>query len=305
MNRIKNIPSLLLIYILNGIARLSWDNLYRLSDFLSVLFFKVIRYRKNVVLDNLHNSFPERSEESINKIATDYFHNVTDIMVETIKLRVAGPEEILERFNSDCRLFEDYYKKNKSLVVVLGHLGNWELANLFASLHLSHQIVVVYHKLANDAFEDWFHGLRTRFGSMLVPMKEAYGWTAGNLKKPFIFLLVNDQSPKPEKAYWTTFLKQDTGVFRGAETISRRLNVPVIYAGIMRDERKRGHYNFHLEVITENPQNEPNNAILEKQITFLEKDILKQPDNWLWSHKRWKHARPAVLQPEQLLANKL
>lgn len=301
MNRIKNIPTLLLIWILKQVAHLSWTNIYRLSDFFSTVFFKLVKYRKGVVFTNLRHSFPEKSDEGLNKIANQYYQNVNDILFETIKLQTVSREEILDRFNSTSHLFEHYYRQNKSLVVVLGHLGNWEMANYFASLHFSHQIVVVYHKLANATFEDWFYQLRSRFGTQLVPMKEAYAWSAENTEKPFIFLLVNDQSPTPEKAYWTTFLNQDTGVFRGAEAISRRLNVPVLYASIMRNEDKRGHYSFNVEIITEHPLDEPNNAILEKQVSFLEKDILKQPDNWLWSHKRWKHQRPAHLQPEQIL----
>jgi KDO2-lipid IV(A) lauroyltransferase len=305
MNWIKNFPSMLLIWLLGRIASLSWPSIYRLSNFFSNVFFNIVKYRKDVVLGNLHNSFPDKTEEDINRIASQYYQNVTDIIFETIKLQKASREEILERFHSKSNLFEDYYRQNKSLVVVLGHLGNWELANLFGSLDLSHQIVVVYHKLANDTFEEWFYQMRTRFGSQLVPMKEAYAWSTENATRPFLFLLVNDQSPRPEKAYWTTFLNQSTGVFRGAETISRRLNVPVIYAGIMRDEGKRGYYNFHLELITDDPKSEPNNAILEKQIGFLEKDILKDPANWLWSHKRWKHKKPAHLQPEQLLESNI
>ncbi len=115
-------------------------------------------------------------------------------------------------------------------------------------------------------------------------------------------MLINDQSPIPEKAYWTTFLNQETGVFRGVELIARRINAPVLYMGMHRNEWKRGFYKFYFELITESPKDVPNNSILERQINFLEKDILKQPDNWLWSHRRWKHSRPKNLQPFQLLA---
>lgn len=301
MNKLKDLPTRLLISLLSALSYLSWKNIYRLSNVVSYLVFDLLKYRQEVVLTNLRNSFPDKSEEEIRQIASLYYRNVTDILLETVKLKRITRSEALERLESDSDILDKYYEEGKNLVIVLGHLGNWEIANLFASLRFSHQIVVVYHPLANTVFEDWLYKIRTQFGSKLVPMKEAYAWANSKPDKPFIFLLVNDQSPRPEKAYWTTFMNQDTGVFRGVEIISRELKTPVLYAGILRNEQKRGFYKFHLEVITENPEKEPNNSILERQITLLEKDIQQQPDNWLWSHRRWKHRRPKRLLPEQTL----
>ncbi len=131
-------------------------------------------------------------------------------------------------------------------------------------------------------------------------MREAMVKAMAPREKPFLFVLINDQSPSPEKAYWTRFLNQETGVFRGVELISRRLNAPVLYMGILRDEIKRGFYRSYFKLITENPKEEPTNGIIQSQIEYLEEDILRQPDNWLWSHRRWKHNRPEHLQPFQL-----
>lgn len=292
----------ILLYILTAISRLSWKNLYRLSDLFRFLIFDVVHYRRNVIMENLHNSFPNQSEETIQKIAAKYYRNFTDIIFETIKLRSISKSDLLRRFEFDTSVLDHYYKQRKNLVVVAGHLGNWEMLNLFASARLSYQIVVVYHELANNTFEDWFKKVRTQFGTEMVPMKDAFVRAVTPRDKPFIYILINDQSASPEKAYWTRFLNQETGVFRGVELIARRINAPVLYMGVLRNEMKRGFYKFYFELITESPKDEPNNSILESQINFLEKDILKQPDNWLWSHRRWKHSRPKNLQTSQLLA---
>ncbi|MBB5285860.1 KDO2-lipid IV(A) lauroyltransferase [Rhabdobacter roseus] len=297
----KNLTTRFLLFLFTVLSRQSWRTLYRLSDLLKYLIFDLVGYRKDVVLVNLRNSFPEKEEAEIQKIARDYSRNLTDLVVEAVKLRSITREEVNQRFTYDPRVFEHYYAQNKNLVLVLGHLGNWELANLFASLNFPHQVVVVYHRLANDTFEDWFYKIRTQFGSELVPMNEAYQKAGVPRQRPFMFLLVNDQSPRPDKAYWTTFLNQDTGVFRGVERIARQLDAPVLYGVIGRDENRRGHYTIGVRLITENPKEIPNNGILERQIKLLEADIRRQPANWLWSHKRWKHPRPAQLQPDQVL----
>ncbi|MCE7064288.1 lysophospholipid acyltransferase family protein [Dyadobacter sp. CY326] len=296
----KNLSTRLLLSILTAISRLSWKKLYKLSDIFRFLIFDIGHYRREVILTNLKNSFPGYDQNVIECIARRYYRNFTDIIFETIKLRSISRSDLLNRFDLETDLLDHYYAQQKNVVVMSGHLGNWEMLNLFASAKLSYQIVVVYHELANDIFEDWFKKVRTKFGTEMVPMKEAMVRAMAPREKPFLFVLVNDQSPSPEKAYWTKFLNQDTGIFRGGELIAKRLNAPVLYMGIARDERRRGFYRSYFKLITEEPKKEPANHILQSQIEFLEEDIKRQPDNWLWSHRRWKHAKPQNLLPFQL-----
>ncbi len=291
----------ILIKILTSISKLSWKNIYRLSDFFRFLIFDLVGYRKAVILTNLRNSFPDQKEQSIQHIAHKFYRNFTDIIFETIKLNSISRSDLLNRIEFDSTLLDYYYACKRNLVVVAGHLGNWEMLNLFASARLSHHIVVVYHELENTTFDQWFKNVRSRFGSEMVPMQEAFAKAIQPREKPYIFILINDQSAAPEKAYWSRFLNQDTGVFRGVELIARRMNAPVLYMGVLKNELKRGFYKFYFDLITETPKQEPNNQILETQLNLLERDIRIQPDNWLWSHKRWKHRRPATLHPFQLL----
>ena len=297
----ENFLTRIVIKLLSALSKLSWKSLYCFSDILRFFIFDVFHYRQKVILTNLKNSFPQLKEDTIQEIAKKYYQNFTDIILETIKLRNISKQDLLSRFESESDILDHYYAENKNLVVVAGHLGNWEMLNLFGSLRFRYQMVVVYHQLANQTFDNWFKDVRTQFGTEMVPMKEAFAKAVTPREKPFLFILINDQSPAPEKAYWTTFLNQDTGVFRGVELIARKLNAPVLYMGVMRNNFKRGFYKFYFKLITETPKQEPTNSILQKQISFLEEDIIRQPDNWLWSHKRWKHKRPQVLQRDQLL----
>ncbi|MPR32982.1 lysophospholipid acyltransferase family protein [Salmonirosea aquatica] len=296
----KNLPGHLLVSLLNAISRLSWKTMYRLSDAIQWIVFDLFKYRKQVIAENLERSFPNKSAAERSQIQRAFHRNLSDIIAETLKLSRMSRQEIGQRFEGDVSLLENYYRQGRNVVVVLGHLGNWELANLYASSHFSHHIVVVYHPLANPLFEKYVKDVRSRFGSELIPMKQAYARPPVPGEKPFLFFLVNDQSPNPHKAYWTTFLHQDTGIFRGVEVIARQFNSPVVYAKIERNEAKRGHYRVALDLITDNPAEVPQNGILEKQARLLEADIRRQPANWLWSHKRWKHRRPTRLEPSQV-----
>ncbi|WP_159467119.1 lysophospholipid acyltransferase family protein [Dyadobacter sp. 3J3] len=297
----ENFLTRIVIKLLSTISHLSWKTLYRFSDLLRFIIFDIFHYRQKVILTNLKNSFPSLPKATIRKIARKYYQNFTDIIFETIKLRSISKSDLLKRFEAESDILDLYYAQKKNLVVVAGHLGNWEMLNLFASVRFRYQMVVVYHQLANQTFDNWFKDVRTQFGTEMVPMQKAFQSAVSPRDKPFLFILINDQSPSPERAYWTTFLNQDTGVFRGVELIARKLNAPVLYMGVLRNNFKRGFYKFYFKLITETPKQEPTNYILQKQISFLEEDIIRQPDNWLWSHKRWKHKRPQVLHRDQTL----
>lgn len=298
---LRNLPSYALIGILNGVARLSWDTMYRISDALRWLVFDILKYRQKVIYGNIQRSFPDKSPKEHEAIAREFHRNFMDIVVEALKMKTISREELSERFTHDDTILRQYHQQGRHLVVVLGHLGNWELGNLYASTHFAHNIVAVYHPLGHPVFEPYFLRIRTKFGTEMIPMREAYKRDPIPGEKPFMYFLINDQSPSPEKAYWTTFLHQPTGMFRGVEVISRKMDCPVIYAAILRDPEKRGRYHIKFQLMTEHPNDLPNNGILEKQAKLLEEDIRLQPANWLWSHKRWKHGQPKVLQPEQLL----
>ncbi|WP_025762173.1 lysophospholipid acyltransferase family protein [Dyadobacter tibetensis] len=289
-----------LLKVLNLIARLPWKYLYGLSTALRWMIFDLIGYRKKVIFKNLRKSFPEKSEKEIEQIAHDFFLHFTDLIVETPKLRTLSATDISNRITGDISVMDRYFNDHTNLIYLMGHRGNWELANLFSSIRFTHDCIVVYRPLQNKAAEEWFMDLRTRFGAQLVPMDEIFKELQKPRTNPYCVVLANDQSPNPKTAFWTEFLNQDTGIFRGVEAMARRYELTVLYADFKKIKDKRGFYQVEVSVITDDPKNEPTNGILEKQIRILEEDIRSQPHNWLWSHKRWKHNRPSKLRQDQL-----
>jgi len=280
------------IRLLDSLSRMSWRSVHRCANFLTFLISRVFGYRSKVVLQNLNLSFPNKSEVEIKTISRQFYHHLSDLIFETIKYRTCPAEEVLERIEGDISLVDRLYGEGKNILFLMGHRGNWELANLFASLRFSHECLVVYRPLANRAFDQWFLDLRTRFGAKLIPMDDIAAELRKPREKPYVVVLANDQSPPPESAHWTTFLSQDTGFFRGGEILARRNDLAVLYADFSRIEDKRGFFRVEISLICENCKGLPKNGILEKQIRLLERDIRAQPFNWLWSHRRWKHQRP-------------
>ncbi|HTB05654.1 MAG TPA: lysophospholipid acyltransferase family protein [Bacteroidia bacterium] len=277
------------IYLL---SLLPFPLFYLLSDFFYVLLYYVIGYRKKIVLENLKKSFPNKSEAEINRLCKDFYHYLCDLFLETFKTLTISKKTMLRRcaFTKESeQLFEKLAKEKKSIVLVMGHLGNWEWAGNTFSLLCKQQLYVIYHPLTNKHFDKLIYDMRTRFGTKLIAMRNTFRDMLANRNEVNATAFIADQTPSPEGAYWTTFLNQDTPVFKGTEKIAQKLNFPVVYACVRR--LKRGFYEVHAEMLLENPAGTKEGEISELHTRKLEKDIIAQPEIWLWSHRRWKHKR--------------
>ncbi len=267
--------------------------LYGFSDVVCFLVYDVAGYRKGVVTGNLQRSFPEKSEAERKLIMRRFYHYLCDLFLETFKTLTMSRDFALKHCSFDdeaLKLFNHYFESKKSVIIVMGHFGNWEWAGNTFSLQCRQQLYVIYHPLANPHYNRLIINMRMRFGTKLIAMKDTFRTMAMQRKEITSTAFIADQTPSPERAYWTTFLHQDTPVFLGTEAIARKLNYPVVFASVKR--MKRGYYKIFAETLFETPSLTADGQISEAHTRKLELEIQKQPEIWLWSHRRWKHKRP-------------
>ena len=109
------------------LSKLPLSILYAISNFLGFLVGKVLRYRKQIVLENLRNSFPDKSEKELRSIATGYYRNLSDVIVETLKAISISKQELVKRVKfKNLELMDQYYKDGISMIVLTIHQCNWE-----------------------------------------------------------------------------------------------------------------------------------------------------------------------------------
>jgi Kdo2-lipid IVA lauroyltransferase/acyltransferase len=274
------------------VSLLPFRLLYALSDLVFFVLYYGFGYRKKVVLQNLRNSFPEKSEKEIIQISRSFYRYFCDLFLETFKTLTISRASMLRHAKMDeaaLRLFRELEAANTSVVVVMGHKGNWEWAGNSFSLTCKHQLYVIYHPLSNKYFNGLIVRMRTRFGTKLIPMKDTLREMITNRKELNATAFIADQSPMPDKAYWMNFLNQDTPVFLGIEKIALKMKYPIVYVSVQKI--KRGYYTMHAELLPVAEASEKAGEITELHTRRLEKDIISQPETWLWTHRRWKHAR--------------
>ena len=267
--------------------------LYAISDFFYVVLYRIFGYRKKVVLQNLHNSFPRKTEQEIKKLSRAFYHYLCDSMVEIIKAITISKKNLLKRCKVDpasAEIFKQFAAQHKSIILVMGHIGNWEWACNAFNLQSPLQLNVIYHPISNKYFDQLMYRMRTRTGTHMIAMNNTYREMASHRSDLSATAFVADQTPKPDAAYWTRFLNQDTPVFKGTEVIAKKMNLPVVYATVKRI--RRGYYEMFAETLVNDPKSYPEGQISEIYTQHLEQDIITQPETWLWSHRRWKHKRP-------------
>jgi Kdo2-lipid IVA lauroyltransferase/acyltransferase len=292
----KILFNITVVPLLYFISVLPFPLLFLVSDLTFVVVYGLVGYRRDVVMTNLKNSFPEKSLQELKVIARAFYRHFCDVIFETIKMLTISREAFRKRCVLDeegKRIFGTYFSAGRSIVGVMGHCGNWEWGAAALPAYYERHLTGVYHPLSNHNVDRLMLRLRGRFGGEITPMSQVYRrlLTLRDNGIPTTVGLIADQTPPPESAYWTTFLNQDTPVFNGAEKMARRFNYPVVYMKVLKESR--GRYRLSATVVTNDPAAEPEGGISEKHVRCLENNIREQPYTWLWSHRRWKHRRKA------------
>jgi KDO2-lipid IV(A) lauroyltransferase len=262
--------------------------LYGISNFAYVLLYYVIGYRKDIVLSNLAIAFPEKSLEERKRIAKEFYRNFTDNFIEIVKLLSISKRELKKRYTGEFDMPNSYYESGRNIQYHLGHFFNWEYANLALSLCSKFPVLVVYMPIANKAMDKIFNKMRTKFGAKLISATSYLKEFKPYSRQRFSLIFVGDQSAgNTEAAYWLPFFGKLTPFVTGPEKSAKLSNNIVLYAKFSRV--KRGHYHVRFFEITSEPKKLPEGEITKQTIQFLEENIRDQPEDYLWTHRRWKH----------------
>ena len=267
--------------------------LYVLSDFLYLVLYYVLAYRRKVVAENLRNSFPEKSPEELKTIEKKFYRHLADLMVEILKLTHMSKAQSLMRMPiTNVELLDRLYAEGRDVAAVIGHYNNWEwLKSLI--FHCRFQTVSIYKPLQDKRFDNFLLKLRNREGMILTPMsliiREILEARKANRRSLYSF--ITDQTPpKGDIKYWTKFLNQDTPVYLGVEKIASKYDMAIVFFNVQKI--RRGYYQYTAELLFEHTSGLPEHVITERHVRRLEEIISEKPEYWIWSHRRWKHKKP-------------
>ena len=271
------------------IAQVPLVIIHRFSEFTYLIMYYLVRYRRKVVRKNLFNSFPNKTTKEIKRIEKKFYLHLCDLIFENFFLLHASHKRATKRCNfKNPEIFNQLYEQQKSGILVSGHYGNWELYALIGG-HVKHTAIGVYKPLTDKRTERMMNKARIRFGSAITPVHKTLRSIVDYKKRndPFLIGLVADQTPPSREIhYWTRFLNQDTAVYLGIEKIAQKFDLPVYFCNMKKI--KRGKYEVEFTLITSKPTELAPYEITNMHTRLLEEQIIKEPEYWLWSHRRWK-----------------
>lgn len=280
----------LLIKILYLISKFPLKVLYIFSDIIFFLNFHIVGYRKKVITQNLRNSFPEKSDEEIKEIKKKFYLNFSDYLVETIKsFSISETESRVRMQHINQDLFHEAQKEGKNIILLAGHVFNWEWINALARIVPQKHCHPVYRKVNSDFWENQMKKVRNKFGNEALEANEVIlNIFRTKNDGDSIYMFVADQSPHISHVnYGLEFLNQKTPVFIGYDKLATRMDLAFIYCEMKKV--KRGFYQVNYHRIYPDGKKFAENEVVKKFHKLLENTLHKHPDNYLWSHRKWKY----------------
>lgn len=266
--------------------------LYGISDILFMFSYRIFNYRKKTVLNNLKNSFPEKTDQEIEHIARKFYRHFSDLLVESIHSFQISEADLRKRFTyKNPEVMTELFQQGKNVALLSGHYGNWEWTIALPRV-IPHQVNVIYRTIQNEHFDRYMKKVRSRFGMHMIPSKVSLRTLLELEKtgKPSATYYLTDQTALKDTDYWMNFLNQETAVFPGPEKVAGRLKQAVVFMDIQKTDR--GHYEVEFTKLFDDASQAKTYEVTKSHLKFLEEIIRKRPELWLWSHKRWKHQRP-------------
>lgn len=269
--------------------------LYLLSSSAAWILRVVVKYRRKMVEENLKMTFTNVGEKERKIWSKQFYSHLCDTFIEAVKLLHISDKEVDGRVKVfGTEVVEKAIAEGHSVVVFLGHYGNWEWVTA-VSRHFKDNVsmVQIYHPLRDKVFDRLMLKIRSRFGSESIPMANTFRRLVEIERDGgrFVAGFISDQRPmNKHTGSWTKFLGIDTDYIIGGEIIGDRMKCRYIYLDV--EPKKRGHYDLTFKEIKplEDGQEYP---YTRSYLKMLENTIRRNPPYWLWSHNRFKHKREA------------
>ncbi len=287
----KLITTFFFLFFIFLIGIMPFFILYLFSDFARYLLQYVIRYRLKVINSNLNKALPAQEEQEKRRLVRKIYKNLTDVLIEGIKSFTMTHGQVRRRHRIlNAEILDPYLKSGKSIVAVTAHYNNFEWGSLSPGVFTDYNVIAFYKPLTNKYIDGFVRRSRSKFGTTLASIRETSSTFEHNKNIPTVYMMAADQSPSNHsKAIWVNFLGIETAFLHGPEKHAVLNDYPVFYIHVERV--KRGFYACELSLLADNPGILPEGEITRRYAAKVESIIREKPENWLWSHRRWKKRR--------------
>ncbi len=272
-------------------AVLSISMLQKAGALLGKILMSLSSKRVAITLENIEKAFPEKDSISQQKILKESYANLGIVLLEIASMYFLRNEQVAKRMTfRNISLIHDILKRGKGIVIISGHLTNWEFLAFTAGVHANLSFLLVAKSQKNPYIDSALTALRRRGGNTTVGMEQAARPLIQALQHNQPVALLIDQAADPKKDVRVPLFGRDAVVFEAPAALALRFHTPLVFAVPVRNAD--GTYSVTLTEIITDDLTSSKEDILEltkRHTTFLEQAIKEHPEQWTWQHNRWKY----------------
>ena len=290
-----------LLRLISAVMRpFGWRASSRIGAVIGGWIYRPLGIRADRVLRSLRACFPQYDETRIQEIARGSYRGLGAMALETIRLSRMDRQELLDAFAQPdgWPLLDAAHKQGRGVIIVTGHLGNWELCAAYMAAKGLPIDVIAMH-LANPFADSFLKRTRERLGARVVFDDEAVRTTPRSLKEGRAVGFVSDQGAKGLASTFVDFFGRPAKTPRGAAVFALRNRLPMIFVAAIREGD--GRYRFHTQEVplaNSGDREKDVDDTVRNYTRVIEDYVRKYPEQYFWQHRRWRR-QPADT-PEHL-----
>jgi KDO2-lipid IV(A) lauroyltransferase len=266
---------------------------HRLGTMLGLVFYLLDARHRRVANENVAAAFPTRPLAERRRIVRGAFAHFGRLLLEVLKFSTLTPAAMLARvdFEGEDRV-RAAFAQGKGVLFVTGHFGFWELQALAHALRLP-PMAVVARALDNPALNDLLERIRTRTGNSVI-------YRQGTLRRILRALqagqgvgILIDQHIITSDAIQVDFFNRPAATTSAVAALALRTGAPVVPLFAL--PAGGGRYRLVYEHPVEPPSDESSDPVREftqRCTDVLEMYVRRNPELWLWMHRRWRQSGP-------------
>ena len=264
----------------------------KIAKFWGVIFFYILPIRKKTAFINLTLCFPDADKKMKQKIIKSCYQNTLMTLTEILCLPKIVSRGIDKIFNNvDANAILNGYEKGNGIILTSAHFSNWELSAIALSYFTKKPIDVIVKTQTNKLVDKKINEFRTLTDNRMIHVGAALRQIPKLLRNNDVIAFLIDQSAPEGYSYFSDFFGIQVSSFSGPAKYALKYNSELVFGYIIRKE------NLKFDLVTsrietkdlEGTAEEKAKALTQRLQKVTEEAIRKNPEQWLWFHRRFKH----------------